>query len=79
MMKLATIAVVFMLYLLFFVHPSKAHDFWINGRMVDPRESIKPKALDTDDKSTVTFTKAGEIDYFCGLHPDMTGKIIVTP
>jgi hypothetical protein len=42
-------------------------------------KSIKPKALDTDDKFTVAFTKAGEIDYFCGLHPHMTGKIIVTP
>ena len=34
-------------------------------------------ALDTDDAFSFTFTKAGEFGYFCGLHPKMTGKIIV--
>ena len=37
-------------------------------------KSIKSEALDTGDKFTVTFKKAGEIDYFCGLHPHMTGR-----
>ncbi len=41
--------------------------------------SFKSKALDTLDKYSVTLTKAGEYDYFCSLHPRMTGKIIVTP
>jgi plastocyanin len=42
-------------------------------------KSFKSKALDTLDKFSVTLTKAGEFNYFCGLHPRMTGKILVTP
>ena len=33
--------------------------------------------LDTDEKFSFTFTAAGEYPYFCGIHPHMTGKIIV--
>jgi plastocyanin len=39
----------------------------------------RSKALDTDDKFTVTFDKPGQYVYFCGLHPHMKGKIIVAP
>ncbi len=39
----------------------------------------RSKALDTNDKFTVTFDKPGEYAYFCGLHPHMTGKIVVAP
>jgi plastocyanin len=38
---------------------------------------FKSKTLDTDDKFTTTFTKAGTYPYFCSLHPKMTGKVIV--
>jgi plastocyanin len=38
---------------------------------------IKSTALDTDDKFSFTFTEAGEFPYFCGIHPHMTGKIVV--
>lgn len=37
------------------------------------------KALDTDDSFSFTFAKAGTYAYFCGLHPQMQGRIIVTP
>jgi plastocyanin len=33
--------------------------------------------LDTDEKFSFTFNAAGEYPYFCGIHPHMTGKIIV--
>ena len=33
--------------------------------------------LDTDEKFSFTFTAAGEYPYFCGIHPHMTGKIVV--
>lgn len=38
---------------------------------------FKSRALDTDDQFSFTFTKAGNYDYFCSLHPKMTGKVVV--
>ncbi len=40
---------------------------------------FRSKALDTDQSFEFTFATAGDFDYFCGLHPHMKGKIIVTP
>jgi Icc protein len=34
-------------------------------------------ALDTDQKFSHTFTTLGTYDYFCSIHPRMTGKIVV--
>jgi len=34
-------------------------------------------ALDTKDKFSFTFTKPGKYAYFCTLHPDMVGTVIV--
>ncbi len=44
-------------------------------------ETIKfhSKALDTDESFSFVFDKPGEIVYFCGLHPQMKGKITVAP
>ena len=39
--------------------------------------AFKSKALDTDDSFSFTFTKPGDVEYFCVLHPHMTGKITV--
>ncbi|MGH9514259.1 MAG: cupredoxin domain-containing protein [Terriglobales bacterium] len=38
---------------------------------------FKSKALDTDDKYSYTFSKAGTYPYFCSIHPKMVGKIVV--
>jgi len=38
---------------------------------------FKSKVLDTDEKFSFTFSKAGTYPYFCSIHPKMTGKIIV--
>jgi len=38
---------------------------------------FKSAGLDTDDKFTFTFAKAGTYLYHCTLHPHMTGKIVV--
>ncbi len=38
---------------------------------------FKSKALDTDDKFSFTFTTPGAYEYFCSLHPHMTGMILV--
>ena len=38
---------------------------------------FKSKVLDTDEKFSYAFTKAGTFAYFCSIHPKMTGKIVV--
>lgn len=37
------------------------------------------KPLDTNDTFSQTFTRVGEVDYFCAIHPHMTGRIVVQP
>ena len=37
----------------------------------------RSKALDTDDSFSFTFTTAGTYQYFCYIHPHMTGSIVV--
>src|SRR5579864_3984130 len=39
--------------------------------------AFRSKALDTDDKFTFTFSTPGTYEYFCSLHPHMTGTIVV--
>ena len=43
----------------------------------DDPKSFKSKVLDTDEKFSFTFSKAGTYPYFCSVHPKMTGKVIV--
>jgi plastocyanin len=38
---------------------------------------FKSKVLDTDEKFSYTFTKAGTYPYYCTIHPKMTGKVLV--
>jgi len=42
-------------------------------------KAFRSAALDTNENFTFTFKTAGTFAYFCGLHPHMTGKVIVTP
>ena len=39
--------------------------------------AFKSKALDTDQKYSYTFTKAGTYPYYCSIHPKMVGKVVV--
>ena len=43
----------------------------------DDPKTFKSKVLDTDEKFSFTFSKAGTYPYFCSIHPKMTGKVIV--
>ena len=38
---------------------------------------FKSKVVDTDEKFSYTFTKAGTYPYYCSVHPKMTGKVVV--
>jgi plastocyanin len=38
---------------------------------------FKSKVMDTDEKFSYTFTKAGTYSYYCSIHPKMTGTVVV--
>ena len=45
--------------------------------VVSDDKVFKSKVLDTDEKFSYTFSKAGTFPYFCSVHPKMTGKVVV--
>jgi amicyanin len=57
---------------------------WVNRDDVPhtATSTAKPKSfdsgtLDTDQQFSHVFTKPGTYDYFCAVHPKMTGRIVV--
>ena len=55
---------------------------WINGddaphTVASTSKSFRSKTLDTLDKFSFTFTTPGSYEYFCSLHPHMTGSVVV--
>jgi plastocyanin len=55
---------------------------WINHddiphTVVSTDSVFKSKVLDTDEKFSYTFAKAGTYAYFCSIHPKMTGAVVV--
>ncbi|HLY61218.1 MAG TPA: cupredoxin family copper-binding protein [Terriglobia bacterium] len=40
-------------------------------------KALKSPVLDTNEKFSYTFTKAGVYTYYCAIHPKMTGKVVV--
>jgi plastocyanin len=55
---------------------------WINEddvphTVASSTKLFKSKALDTNDKFSFTFTTPGSYEYFCSLHPHMTGAVVV--
>jgi len=45
--------------------------------VVSTTKVFKSPALDTGESFSYTFKDAGTFEYYCGLHPRMTGKIVV--
>ncbi|MGB8541472.1 MAG: cupredoxin family copper-binding protein [Candidatus Acidiferrales bacterium] len=55
---------------------------WINKddvphTVVSVDHKFKSRALDTDESFSFTFKDPGTYEYFCSVHPKMTGKIVV--
>jgi amicyanin len=57
---------------------------WVNADdiphvVAEKNGKFRSGALDTDDSFSQKFTTAGTVEYFCAIHPHMTGKIVVAP
>jgi plastocyanin len=55
---------------------------WINDddiphTVASSTKLFRSKTLDTEDKFSFSFTTPGSYEYFCSLHPHMTGAIVV--
>ena len=55
---------------------------WINAddaphTVVSTAKLFRSSALDTTDKFSFTFATPGTYEYFCSLHPHMTGTVVV--
>jgi amicyanin len=55
---------------------------WINQddiphTVASTTRAFRSKALDTDDRFSVTFATPGVYEYFCSLHPHMKGAVVV--
>jgi plastocyanin len=46
--------------------------------VVEKEGAFSSEALDTGDSYSWQATAVGTVEYYCALHPHMTGKIIVT-
>jgi plastocyanin len=62
--------------------PAGSQVTWVNKddvphTVVSVDHKFKSQALDTDEKFSFTFSNPGTYEYFCSVHPKMTGKIIV--
>jgi plastocyanin len=49
----------------------------IPHNVVSTDKAFKSKVLDTNEKFSYTFAKAGTYPYFCSIHPKMTGTVMV--
>jgi plastocyanin len=62
--------------------PAGTQVTWINRddvphTVVSIDNKFKSQALDTDEKFSHKFADTGTYEYYCSVHPKMTGKVIV--
>lgn len=55
---------------------------WVNDdeiphTVAETHKAFRSGALDTGDSYSWVFNAPGEFEYFCALHPQMIGKIVV--
>ncbi|MCU1758805.1 cupredoxin family copper-binding protein [Pseudomonas sp. 14P_8.1_Bac3] len=56
---------------------------WVNDDQIphtvaETHKAFRSGALDTNDSFSWVFDTPGEYEYFCALHPQMIGKIVVS-
>ncbi|KOX98894.1 cupredoxin domain-containing protein [Pseudomonas nunensis] len=56
---------------------------WVNDdeiphTVAETHKAFRSGALDTNDSFSYVFNTPGEFEYFCALHPQMIGKIVVS-
>ena len=56
---------------------------WVNDdeiphTVAETHKLFRSGALDTGDSYSWVFNTPGEYEYFCALHPQMLGKIVVS-
>lgn len=56
---------------------------WVNDDQIphtvaETHKVFRSGALDTNDSFSWVFNTPGEYEYFCALHPQMIGKIVVS-
>ena len=49
----------------------------IPHNVVSPEQKFKSPVLDTNEKFSHTFDVAGTYQYYCSIHPRMTGQVVV--
>ena len=49
----------------------------IPHNVISTEKAFASPVLDTDQKFSFTFEKAGTYPYYCSIHPKMTGKVVV--
>jgi len=54
----------------------KAHGYG-TPQLTSTENVFRSPGIDTDETYSYTFTKPGTYEYFCTLHPMMTGKVEV--
>lgn len=56
---------------------------WVNHddiphSIVCPALGLKSRAMDTDQSFSCRLDQVGSFEYFCGIHPQMKGKLVVS-
>ncbi len=55
---------------------------WVNRddvphTVASDNNKFRSRALDTDEKFSYTLSDPGTYEYYCSIHPKMTGKVVV--
>ncbi len=63
------------------IHPG-TKVIWVNKddvphTVTSNDNKFKSRALDTDERFSYTFSAPGTYNYYCSVHPHMTGKVVV--